>query len=743
LHLLTEKVHAAWRQGKVATALLLDVSGAFDNVSHTRLVHNLRKRRLPLQIVHWIADYLRGRTTTLRLAEGNSARYPIDTGIPQGSPLSPILYLFYNADLVEIEDSELTVGYIDDVALIATGKTTEETNRKLTTLHERAEAWAKRHASVFAPAKYEVIYFMKRKTKRFKQETGRELTLPMRDGTTHIVTPSPTVRYLGVWLDNKLTGEGHIEKIEASVSKSVAALAAITGSTWGITMEQMRQIYRAVIVPKLLYAASVWMPPGRTAGWKVRYEKYVQRISRIQKRALCQCTGAFKTTACATLEIEAGIEPIEVAAKRLMRSTAVRIASTPMYQKILEIRGNVTDTETTISPLQRLERDVQTAVASFDRLEETRPAIAEPWWIPPKANIANDKQRAQKEHRRIATSRESGRLLFYTDGSAIDGHVGAAVTLPAHKWHAQRYMGPASESNVYVAELYGIYMACQKTQELALRRWIYGQPKIRQTIIFADSQGAILSTQNPTTQSGQWILRKIVQCVHNLRQAHIGVNIYWIPGHKDIRGNEEADLLAKEATGWRPPDRNGNRRRGSAAVAIQRPILRSAYRREIKAAAQAHWERLWDTGNTGRWYHNRFTARREKKLTETIKDTRRLYGNKAMRKAVSTIVCQMRTSKIGLNSYLFRIKARDTASCRRCNDAVETVQHVLYECEGLDDIRSEIFEVKRLSVIHQPLEDLLTTPKTAIQAAKFLKQSQLLPQFEGVYIPSEALEEEE
>lgn len=44
LHLLLERTHAAWRAGDiVATPLTLDVSGAYDNVSHRRLIHNLRK----------------------------------------------------------------------------------------------------------------------------------------------------------------------------------------------------------------------------------------------------------------------------------------------------------------------------------------------------------------------------------------------------------------------------------------------------------------------------------------------------------------------------------------------------------------------------------------------------------------------------------------------------------------------------------------------------------------------------
>ncbi|THC94012.1 hypothetical protein EYZ11_006521 [Aspergillus tanneri] len=59
LHLLLEQVHAAWRNRDiVATLLTLDISGAYDNVSYRRLLHNLRKRRVPEAIVQWISSFL-------------------------------------------------------------------------------------------------------------------------------------------------------------------------------------------------------------------------------------------------------------------------------------------------------------------------------------------------------------------------------------------------------------------------------------------------------------------------------------------------------------------------------------------------------------------------------------------------------------------------------------------------------------------------------------------------------------
>ena len=53
LDLLTEQVYTIWAGNKprVASVLSLDIAGAFDNVSHTRLAHNLRKRQIPETLV--------------------------------------------------------------------------------------------------------------------------------------------------------------------------------------------------------------------------------------------------------------------------------------------------------------------------------------------------------------------------------------------------------------------------------------------------------------------------------------------------------------------------------------------------------------------------------------------------------------------------------------------------------------------------------------------------------------------
>ena len=201
LELLTEQIHTTWESKKhVATLLSLDISGAFDTVHPIRLLDILRKKGLPAWVVRWIRSFVTNRTTTLSFQGAVSETLRLTAGIPQGSPLSPILFLFYNAELLEIcagpRSETSAVGYVDDVNILAVGTSTEDNCRKIERVHKRCLKWAEKSGMKFAPQKYELVHFT-RSRKAFNLEATVNITGAQ-------IEPKGEVRVLGVWLDAKL-----------------------------------------------------------------------------------------------------------------------------------------------------------------------------------------------------------------------------------------------------------------------------------------------------------------------------------------------------------------------------------------------------------------------------------------------------------------------------------------------------------------------------------------------------------
>jgi ribonuclease HI/exonuclease III len=698
IQLITEKIHAIWgaNRQRVASLLSLDVSGAFDRVSHARLLHNLRKRQIPAAIINWTADFLKERETEIRLSDFTLASSKVFAGIPQGSPISPILYLFYNADLLDVCDNirlrTSASGFIDDINIITYSKSTAQNCRNLEQIHSACDTWATRHGSSFDLKKYDLIHFS-RTPKRFRMDATVQLA-------SHDIRPKDSVRVLGVILDPTLRWHAHLRAVEAKAAQQLNALKSLTGSIWGSSMEAIRKVYTATVRPAITFGCNAWYMP---AGLPEHRKGLAKNLQAIQGRCLRVITGAYKATANEALEIETYIPPLDLYTEASVARTSLRLLSCKdpsnvelnalqrITRRSLNQRGRPRKAHET--PASRKRRWLESRVGGVDSLEQRIPYYTPPWKTPPEVIISESKNRAIIQHKndsRTAVKR------IYADGSGINERIAAAAVAPNYRTTV--VLGYTGDAHVYHAELAGISQALQIEAK---------SDSNLPVTIYSDSQAALKAIKKADPITSQDLFNQIYIAAESLANRGVPLKLQWVPGHKGIPGNEEADKAAKESATLIGPHEKPSIRYLSAIYSLVRSLLGKV------------WKTRWKTSIKGRHLFE---------LTpEPTRAVRKLHAG--VPKAISALITQLRTGKIGFNAFLHnrRVPGFTTSRCD-CDLGAMTVRHVLLTCPKWKGNRQRYLARLKTSDIRQ----ILNTPDGSKAAAQFILATDLLPQFHRI-----------
>ena len=225
MHLLTHRIKHAWRNGRVASVLFLDIEGAFPNAVKEQLLFNMRKRRIPEQLIRCVNMVLTGRTTKLKFNDYTLDQIPLLNGIGQGDPLSMISYLFYNADILDIPNSqnELAVTFVDDTAFFAEGATFADTHIKLRDMMNRNGGvfeWSANHNSRFKVTKFALVDFSQ----------AKDIPRPPIVLRQTVIDPTPAHKFLGVYFDQELRWHRHVDYAMSKASRWISLFKRITRS---------------------------------------------------------------------------------------------------------------------------------------------------------------------------------------------------------------------------------------------------------------------------------------------------------------------------------------------------------------------------------------------------------------------------------------------------------------------------------------------------------------------------------
>ena len=103
------------------------------------------------------------------------------------------------------------------------------------------------------------------------------------------------IRFLGVWMDSKMTFGEHIQRGVMRCKKAINVMRCLAGSSWGSSMNSLKQIYTAIIRSSLDYACFAYSSAAKSQ---------LIKCDVIQAQAIQLCCGAFKTLSVQDLQVE-------------------------------------------------------------------------------------------------------------------------------------------------------------------------------------------------------------------------------------------------------------------------------------------------------------------------------------------------------------------------------------------------------------------------------------------------------
>ena len=329
---LIHDVEEAWSRGLKASMLTLDVQGAFDAVLPGRLVRRLQEQGWPTNVVQWVASFTQGRTASLRLGNHTSQTYQVPAGLPQGSPVSPILFMLFIEPIFKqgsLSTRRGRFGYADDICQLVASPSLEENCTALQHCTEELRQWGAREGLTFDFNKTELQHFT-----RANNHSNPTCSLRTSQGS-HTVTPPPpggATRWLGIWFDRRLSFGKHCRTLAAKAKQTAAGVRSLANTVRGTRAHLLRQATVACVISVLCYGAEAWWPgryrpkPRNQGFVSNRADSALSHLDRVLRDALRATLPVYRTTPTPSIHRETAIPPMEIILDQKRASARLRIA---------------------------------------------------------------------------------------------------------------------------------------------------------------------------------------------------------------------------------------------------------------------------------------------------------------------------------------------------------------------------------------------------------------------------------
>ena len=273
---MIERFRKSLDQGGEYSALLTDLSKAFDCLPHDLIIAKLHAYGFDDPSLRLIHSYLTDRFQRVKINNAYSSWSAIKYGVPQGSILGPLLFNIFICDLfLFIDDSEIA-NYADDNTPYTIGNDKNEVLEKLKISATKVFQWFSENAMKANTGKCHFISSV---------DTSTKFSL-----TNCSIDNSNSQKLLGVTIDRKLNFQEHVSNLCKKASTKINALARVFPY---MPLNQKKTLMNAYFLSQFGYCPLVWMNHGRVLN---------NRINSLHERALRLVYGDYKSSFAELLE---------------------------------------------------------------------------------------------------------------------------------------------------------------------------------------------------------------------------------------------------------------------------------------------------------------------------------------------------------------------------------------------------------------------------------------------------------
>ena len=290
---IIQDVLASFNSGYKTGAVFIDIEKAFDKVWHAGLLYKLNKLKVPCYLGEWIANYLENRTFSVRYNGSMSERTSMQTGVPQGSVLGPILFNIFFNDIVETKTGVELALFADDVAFWTRSHSLQSIERKLQHQQDALATWSAKWRTKISDTKTSFLVFNKHnrlQTKCIKLfHNGRQIKAERNP------------KFLGLTLDPAMTLNKHAEIIATRAMRRINMLRRIKGLDWGASSKLAMTTYKVLIRPIIDYVPFATIVTSKSTQLK---------LERVQRAAIRVASNWPSHTSAAAIYQQLSMKPV-------------------------------------------------------------------------------------------------------------------------------------------------------------------------------------------------------------------------------------------------------------------------------------------------------------------------------------------------------------------------------------------------------------------------------------------------